>query len=135
MKCYLESLTDLIHEKKDLIRGNFGNEIFKWNVTNAIAIATFVTQYVLQVIQRNGNYEELVRIDLWQNITNYTIATFVTHYVLQVIQWNGNYENLLGSDSWQNITNYTIATFVTQYVFSMWFWKTFNEKWKCQRIE
>ena len=27
-----------------------------------MAIATFVTQYVLQVIQRNGNYEELIRI-------------------------------------------------------------------------
>ena len=37
---------DLIHEKKDLIRGNFFNEIFKWNVTNTIAIAsTFVTHY------------------------------------------------------------------------------------------
>ena len=37
MKCNLESFIDLIHEKKDLIRGNFGNEIFIWNVTNVIA--------------------------------------------------------------------------------------------------
>ena len=46
------------------------------------AIATFITQYVLQVIQRNGNYEELVRIRSMAilltkfSITNYTIATF-----------------------------------------------------------
>ena len=43
MKCNLESFTDLIHETKDLIRGNFGNEIQPLNEMNAIA--TFVTQY------------------------------------------------------------------------------------------
>ena len=32
----------LIHEKKDLIRGNVGNEIFKRNIANN-TIGTFVT--------------------------------------------------------------------------------------------
>ena len=44
-------------------------------IMNAIAI--FVTEYVLQVTQWNGNYEELVLI--WHMaITNYTIVTFAT---------------------------------------------------------
>ena len=58
------------HLEKNLATKS-SNEILR--IMNAIA--TFVTEYELQVIQRNGKYEELVRI--W-SITNYTIATSAT---------------------------------------------------------
>ena len=41
------------------------------------AIATFVTEYVLQVTQWNGNYEELVRI--------WSMATYVAMVVFRII--------------------------------------------------
>ena len=59
--------------RKETLATKSSNEILR--IMNAIA--TFVAEYILQVTQWNGNYEELVRI--WSMaIKNHTIATFAT---------------------------------------------------------
>ena len=82
---FVESFIYFIHEKKDLIRGNDSNEIFKY-IKYYELYHCYICKMILKVIQWS-----LTRNILWQwrqwwqqnlqiKFTNYTIATFVKWY-------------------------------------------------------